>query len=505
MSDDQKELQIKITTGADLTGAQQTAAAVDRAAEGTKGLAEKTELSGKAAKESGEEFEKNREVFSEIDRIAPGLGESLKSAFEGPMGALVILALAINVVRDALSEYSKELDEVQKAELGEHEDTIKRLASAWDKAAEQSASYYARLTAAQNDQDPIATQLARLKQLTEAQMDASKKHIQALGEEEVARMRAMGATPEQIAQAQRQTQEQIAGIDQQRSQAAGSGLLEEEQRQRGAAAGGLIQKTVDAQRLKDEADKKFAGDQAQLERLRKLSDAGAPESAAPRERVEKAQREVDRARGEKEFNSNPMDLGNNPGADQRLRDAQAELDAAKRALDLFRQGRASLENSEQERAKKKDEADAAAAAAEAQSIQNQKRLGQLPGEIGQAKAVEGASAVGGNAQGAAQTASADLGLGEALARLSARGMASDEQNQRLIQIANQVAGHAVNLQTAIQIMENGAGNINIFMNQLSRLTAIFESWNPVNLSRMQSEIDRIALLAQRAMNAANLH
>ncbi len=315
----------------------------------------------------------------------------------------------------------------------------------------------------------------------------------------------MGATPEQIAQAQRQTQEQIAGIDQQRSQAAGSGLLEEEQRQRGAAAGGLIQKTVDAQLAKDEADKKFAEDQAQLERLRKLTDAGTPEGAAARERVEKAQGEVDLARGEKESNSNPMDLENIPGADQRLRDAEAELESAKIALNLFRQGRAALENSEQERARKKDEADSAAAAAEAQSIQNQKRLGQLPGEIGQAKAVEGASAVGGNAQGAAQTASADLGLGEALARLSARGMASDEQNQRLIQIANQVAGHAVNLQTAIQIMENGAGNINIFMNQLSRLTAIFESWNPVNLSRMQSEIDRIALLAQRAMNAANLH
>jgi hypothetical protein len=96
----------------------------------------------------------------------------------------------------------------------------------------------------------------------------------------------------------------------------------------------------------------------------------------------------------------------------------------------------------------------------------------------------------------------DLGESKASAELSTdRGIAdkiisgaqtSAVDQRRLIEAASAIAGHTVNLSTAVQIIENGAKNIGTFMAQVGRLATVFSHINPDDLQRqidaLQSQI-----------------
>jgi hypothetical protein len=93
---------------------------------------------------------------------------------------------------------------------------------------------------------------------------------------------------------------------------------------------------------------------------------------------------------------------------------------------------------------------------------------------------------------------ANLGLDQANSELTnARPIAdqvtagkdtSQADTQRLIAAASKIAGHQVDLQTAAQIIENGANNIGIFMNQMAVLAGVLRN---VNLPNLQNQIDAL--------------
>jgi hypothetical protein len=83
---------------------------------------------------------------------------------------------------------------------------------------------------------------------------------------------------------------------------------------------------------------------------------------------------------------------------------------------------------------------------------------------------------------------ADRGIADNL--LAGKGATSADQ-KRLIDAASLIAGHQVNLGTAAQIIENGAHNVGIFMNQVDRLATVFQKLNPAQRTDLDAKIDAL--------------
>jgi hypothetical protein len=95
----------------------------------------------------------------------------------------------------------------------------------------------------------------------------------------------------------------------------------------------------------------------------------------------------------------------------------------------------------------------------------------------------------------------ELGLDKASAAWTgARGIADNiagggkstvADQQKIMAIASQIAGHAVNLATAVGMLEAGANNFGAFQNQVGRLAAAMGHWTPADHADLQNQIDNI--------------
>jgi hypothetical protein len=106
----------------------------------------------------------------------------------------------------------------------------------------------------------------------------------------------------------------------------------------------------------------------------------------------------------------------------------------------------------------------------------------------------------------------DLGLDKANASLvqdrataENLGGASDADKKKLIADASKIAGHTVDLQTAAQIIENGANNIGLFMNQVSRLTSALSQFTPAQAAELQRQVDELWKASNRNSSNTDLH
>jgi hypothetical protein len=90
-------------------------------------------------------------------------------------------------------------------------------------------------------------------------------------------------------------------------------------------------------------------------------------------------------------------------------------------------------------------------------------------------------------------------------RIAGGGQVGGADAQKLIADASRIAGHQVDLQTAAQIIENGANNMGIFMNQISRLATVFSQFSPADLSKLNQRIDELECAVGRAAYAADFH
>jgi chromosome segregation ATPase len=76
-------------------------------------------------------------------------------------------------------------------------------------------------------------------------------------------------------------------------------------------------------------------------------------------------------------------------------------------------------------------------------------------------------------------------------RVAAGGQVSGDEQQQIMADAAKIAGHNVNLQTAAQIIQNGAENMGIFMNQLGILARSFAQFGPGQMAQFQAQLDEI--------------
>ncbi len=127
------EVKVVITGEETVTpAAQKTTAALGE-------LGGETKKTAKAAEELNLKSRETRLLFSEMNQIAPGLGHQLHAAFAGPLGPVILLAIAIAEVHGKLKEFNKELDEAGKAAaegdfLGNMESKLEVLRNAFDAA-----------------------------------------------------------------------------------------------------------------------------------------------------------------------------------------------------------------------------------------------------------------------------------------------------------------------------------------------------------------------------------
>ena len=179
MSDDNKNLNIQITTKADLAGAQAANAAVSDLTGSTKQNAAATRDLGDAEKKTAEHTEKHAEggrelhrALHSLDQIVPGLGEALKVAFRpeeiGIVGALV----AFETLKSVLEDISA-LEEIKLANFTGDKAAVEAVRDAYEKAAVAARLFVdeqSRLDAAGLSAGDIATrQIQIVKNLTSAQ------------------------------------------------------------------------------------------------------------------------------------------------------------------------------------------------------------------------------------------------------------------------------------------------------------------------------------------------
>jgi hypothetical protein len=407
----ENESGVKILITGDATGAMRAA---DAAAQGLGALIGNTARLGAEtgkATAAGEEQEKyletSRLIFSQLNRVVPEFETLLGAAFEGPLGAVVALAVALGEVKKRLDECNAELDKASAAQdklnLEAHAESLNRLTGAWDNATEANAKYFAAVDSGGSKEDPTDKQIKDAQAVTDAEEDAAKKIIGALGKVKVARLKASGASSDDIVTAEGSTQTQIADIDRQK-QAQVVADKQDELTRRKSNQPRLDQAAVAAHADASEKERRAQTIQEKLEADRKAAQPGGEIST----HVEAAAAALAAAQSMPENVNAPGGMGETiPSAarEAALKKAQDDLDTANQTL-----ARREAEIKTLGKQKAQADYDAAIAAEKAEKatkagIANSDRVAELPGEITQTQAVQQAALPGQIAtQAAAQIA-----------------------------------------------------------------------------------------------------
>lgn len=204
------QLEILIRTIADLDGIKLTKQQTDELTTSLKeqgvkyeDLTDKTTAAGKSSEGLNMHGSGTRILFSELNRIAPGAGLAMHSAFLGPIGPAILLTGVIAGVFGLLEKYSEELDKAGEAAGKPLSDGVRQLREAWEETIQKVSDYYAALEMVSEHKDAIGKRIEDEKKLTEARLDGIEKEIEALGRQRVAYLKSHGATPEAIAAAEK--------------------------------------------------------------------------------------------------------------------------------------------------------------------------------------------------------------------------------------------------------------------------------------------------------------
>lgn len=378
--------------------AERAKATLGQTTQATHELTYETRNASEAAGEHEKKVEGMRGAFGELNRLLPGVGELLRGVFEGPVGVAIGLALAVEGIRDKLKDYNTELDKIPAAELAEHQKHLEDLQQAWINNQEEVGKYYAKLATAGENADPTIKQIEDLKKITDARIEQSKRMEIQLGREEIANLRATGASPEAIAAAEERNRRTIAQMDAQKSIADGSGNLEAEQKADQANRLPLIEKANQA--IQDEQAPKARLENIQ-ERL-KEAEAILNQKNEPGLDLERRREAAARNLGNLQNAPNKVADPNVPGGFIDITAANAQARAAAQAeLDRVDAERKRIEAEAASLRAQLREAQTAASAAEerAQKAQeaseaNKARLENYPPAIGQAKTLEGIQSAG---------------------------------------------------------------------------------------------------------------
>jgi len=170
---------------------------------------------------------------------------------------------------------------------------------------------------------------------------------------------------------------------------------------------------------------------------------------------------------------------------EQLKDAQANRARYEKA------GKADIESVHQAQSEKQA-AETALQQAQATGLNNAATIAREKELVASGRAVEAEKETGQHQIEVQADAAKALLLDKTAADAVSTGHpVSPTAAQQLIRDASAIAGHTVNLQDAVAIIEAGAHNINAFMAQLGRLTTAFGQFDASKFSDLQRKIETL--------------
>jgi hypothetical protein len=183
-ADNQSQLDILIRTIADVTGftltreqADATQAALGKYADSTQDLGKKTEETGLIQEKSTAHARAQFMLFSELNKIVPGLGTALHAAFAGPLGPIILLAAGIAEVTHLIHEQNAALDEQAKA--GANADFLSGISARLDAIRslnEEAAKYVLKLADLEAGEHGVSEELKNQLEISKA-VDAARQTL----------------------------------------------------------------------------------------------------------------------------------------------------------------------------------------------------------------------------------------------------------------------------------------------------------------------------------------
>jgi hypothetical protein len=194
-----QEFQIHVVSDADNSGFQSAAGA-------TQDLTGATGKADDATKEFNIRGRAQFLLFSELNKIVPGLGTALHAAFAGPLAPLIVLGFAIAEVMSKLKEQNAELDrQAESAANPDFLDAINARMEVFRNAAINAQAYADKLADIGEKEETITSQLERQLALDNAHERARAALTSAQKELAIAKIQDEEAsgkkTPEQAAEA----------------------------------------------------------------------------------------------------------------------------------------------------------------------------------------------------------------------------------------------------------------------------------------------------------------
>ncbi len=280
---------------------------------------------------------------------APGAGRALGELAFGPIGVGLALVGVFELLKGKIDDASEAAEKFTEITSNPETGGIEAITSAWEDATKAHAAYEASLATAGQDQDPVGTKVKRLKEIGEA-----------------------AGSP-------------TAELD----------ALTLELQMRTAQGGVLAQREATTNQAKQDADAKYDTDEGKLKYAKNVvTNKDSKEYQDMQGRQESASAALESAKQLPDTivggGSIPQVMDNTTQKAAAIADAQSKVDAVNKELENYRSLISQLEGTETDRQKTKDEADEAAKKAAIESLKNQSRRVELPGEIQQAQTVQAA-------------------------------------------------------------------------------------------------------------------
>jgi hypothetical protein len=346
-------------------------------------LGESHKKAGEAARDHTDALKGMRTAFGLLNNIVPDFGNILQEAFEGPMGVVIALSMAVAKITESLKKYNEELDKIPENEMVEHQKNIDALKDSWNQAKIALGDYHSSMSTAGKDKDQTAIDIANNKALTDAELENQKKLIEGYGRMEIARLKSSGASPAQIAAAEESTQQQLDEVTRKKDHADNLGALEAEQKEREKNKEPLNRAAVEALRRKKEADDAFTKNQNDLKKDADAINPTTNEGKALLKKQQDAESDVENAKNlpDTSFSSEGVPIDMRATNAIQLKEAQDRLTVANSETDRAKKAYANDAGQTESLEEKKKTADVESDRASKKSEDNQARLVELPPEI----------------------------------------------------------------------------------------------------------------------------
>ena len=332
MADNENSLDFTIRTRAELAGAEATATALEMQIGKAKALGQDySELSAQLnrvqgaitnvqpeLKKQNEHLEGSRLLFTEINRILPGLGHELHAAFLGPVGAVIAFASVVDAAKSQLEAFNKALDDAAESDAAHNfAEGIRAMNDALAEGIKKIADYNEAIAKVATHETTIAralgSQLGLMKAIA-AERDKEANAAEAAHKAEIERQEKGGEiTPEQKA-----IQEAQLEIKAAQDEAANKRKDEDDEikrRQDAVDLGTASQPGLDADATAKA--QKYYQEKAHRERLEKdFGPAHDKEIDDARRNLDKATDAVDKNEVIRRFRSLEKEWGDNPSDPQ---------------------------------------------------------------------------------------------------------------------------------------------------------------------------------------------